>query len=414
LSNTNTLSRASEGITRQQVIALLVAVGTLALAVFMARTEAVLASLWLLAMIAGFTLQRSRFCFASAFRDLFLFGSTRMLRGILVGLGVASTGFALIMYDKVPFPAYGVLPSQANILPVGISTVVGGLLFGYGMVVSGGCVSGSLYRMAEGYVASWVSIGGVLIGMGLLSQTWNWWWSNVIINQSKVWLPGTFDLGYGGAIALTFGLLIAIFLLLVWWESRSGLPVIHGSTPNEAPEESFGERILAVWRPIFTRGWSPVVGGAILGGLGILMYTAHMPWGVTGELLRWSNATMSTFGFAPPTPLGLSDLGGCAGRAEAGGVFTHTFAVTVGLLPGALVGALLSREFKWRFPRQSRRYAQALVGGVFMGYGAGLAIGCTIGAFFSSIASLSLSGWIFGLALAGGAFLGVQTIKRIS
>ena len=139
-----------------------------------------------------------------------------------------------------------------------------------------------------------------------------------------------------------------------------------------------------------------------------------MPWGVTGELLRWSNATMSTLGFAPPTPLGLSDLGGWAGRAEAGGVFTHTFAVTVGLLPGALVGALLSREFKWRFPRQSRRYVQALIGGVFMGYGAGLAVGCTIGAFFSSIASLSLSGWIFGLALAGGAFLGVQTIKRIS
>jgi hypothetical protein len=48
-----------------------------------------------------------------------------------------------------------------------------------------------------------------------------------------------------------------------------------------------------------------------------------------------------------------------------------------------------------------------------MGYGAGLAIGCTIGAFFDSIASLSLSGWLFGIAIAGGAFFGVQAIKRI-
>jgi uncharacterized membrane protein YedE/YeeE len=85
----------------------------------------------------------------------------------------------------------------------------------------------------------------------------------------------------------------------------------------------------------------------------------------------------------------------------------------VGLLPGALVGALFAKEFKLRFPRTPRRYLQSLGGGILMGYGAGLAIGCTIGAFFSSIPSLSVSGWLFGLALAGGAFLGVQVIKRI-
>ena len=89
------------------------------------------------------------------------------------------------------------------------------------------------------------------------------------------------------------------------------------------------------------------------------------------------------------------------------------FAVTVGLLPGAAIGALLAKEFKLRVPRSAVRYAQSFGGGLFMGYGSGLAIGCTIGAFFSSIASLSVSGWLFGLALAGGAYLGVRTIQRI-
>lgn len=111
--------------------------------------------------------------------------------------------------------------------------------------------------------------------------------------------------------------------------------------------------------------------------------------------------------------LGLNDLGGCAARAGEEGVFTHAFAVTVGLLPGALVGALFAREFKLRFPRSALRYVQSLTGGVLMGYGAGLAIGCTVGAFFSAIPSLSISGWLFGLSLASGAFLGVQAIKRI-
>ncbi|MBM3947193.1 MAG: hypothetical protein FJ315_07355 [SAR202 cluster bacterium] len=49
-----------------------------------------------------------------------------------------------------------------------------------------------------------------------------------------------------------------------------------------------------------------------------------------------------------------------------------------------------------------------------MGYGSGLAIGCTLGAFFSSIPSLSVSGWLFALALAGGAFIGVKAIRRIN
>ena len=48
-----------------------------------------------------------------------------------------------------------------------------------------------------------------------------------------------------------------------------------------------------------------------------------------------------------------------------------------------------------------------------MGYAAGLAVGCTVGAFFSAIPSLSLSGWVFGIALAVGAFTGTQVIKRI-
>jgi hypothetical protein len=49
-----------------------------------------------------------------------------------------------------------------------------------------------------------------------------------------------------------------------------------------------------------------------------------------------------------------------------------------------------------------------------MGYGAGIAVGCTIGAFFSAIPSLGLNGWVFGLALLAGAALGVQIIRRIA
>ncbi|MCH2525055.1 MAG: YeeE/YedE family protein [Dehalococcoidia bacterium] len=393
--------------------AISVLISSLALAVYMSGVDPVLAPLWLLGIMAGFTLQRSRFCFASAFRDLFLFGNSKILKGILVGLSISTIGFAINMYGMVPFPNFGVLPSEANILPFGISTIFAGIIFGFGMVISGGCVSGSLYRMAEGYIGSWVSIGGVLIGLGLISQSWNWWWTNFISNEEKIWIPSKLDLGYGGAVVVTLSLLFIVFLFLVWWESRVGLSM-PDMKRKEEPNNTFNEKLGSIWNTIFVRGWSPIVGGGILGGIVVLMYLSHMPWGVTGELTRWSNNIMTFMNMAPPDALGLSELGGCAGRADESGFFSHTFAVTVGILPGSFIAALFSREFKLRFPQNRKRYIQALGGGVIMGYGAGLAIGCTVGAFFSAVPSLSLSGWLFAASLAGGSFIGVQAIKRIS
>ena len=70
-------------------------------------------------------------------------------------------------------------------------------------------------------------------------------------------------------------------------------------------------------------------------------------------------------------------------------------------------------EFKIRIPKKPARYAQSLGGGVRMGYGAGLAMGCTIGAFFSGIPSLAVNGWVFALFLGAGAWVGTRLIQRI-
>jgi hypothetical protein len=109
---------------------------------------------------------------------------------------------------------------------------------------------------------------------------------------------------------------------------------------------------------------------------------------------------------------GLDALGGCTG-AMADGFINNNFALTIGILPGSLMGALFAGEFRVRYPRLKRRYFQALTGGVLMGYATGIAVGCTVGAFFSAIPSLSVSGWLFGISLAGGAFVGTKVIKKL-
>src|SRR5687767_776047 len=95
-----------------------------------ASSDRLLAVFWLFGLAFGFVLQRSRFCFASAFRDLFLLRHGRSMRGVLAGLAVATVGFAMLMARQVPNPSLGIIPPSANVLPIGWHLVVGGLLFG--------------------------------------------------------------------------------------------------------------------------------------------------------------------------------------------------------------------------------------------------------------------------------------------
>lgn len=374
-----------------------------------ARADARSATFWLFGLAFGFVLQRSRFCFASAFRDLFLFGHGRIMRGILGGLAVATVGFAVLMQRMVPDPGLGMIPPEAHVAPLGAHLILGGLLFGVGMVIAGGCVSGSLYRIGEGYMASAVALVGIMTGLGLGAHTWNFWWQASIQRGLVLWLPRMG--GYGAALAVTFLLLVAAYLLVVWWESRQAfrapqpVPVTDGNT--------FPERTAAALRAVLVHGWPTVVGGIALGTLNVFLYTAHMPWGVTGEISRWSVGLLGLAGWGPGPLLGAGELSGCAVVGRGGPLLTHTLTLNLGMVAGAFGGAWIAGEFRLRRPRERRRYVQALGGGVLMGYGATLAMGCTLGAFFSAIPSLGVNGWVFAAALAAGAWLGVQVLRRI-
>jgi uncharacterized protein len=356
----------------------------------------------------GFVMQRSRFCFTAAFRDLFMFRSGRNMKGVIVGMAVATVGFGLIMANLLPNPTLGAIAPEAHANPLGPHLVLGGILFGVGMVAAGGCTSGSLYRMAEGYAASWVAFAGILAGLAVASHTWNWWWANYVRFAPIVWFPRT--VGYGGGILLTLAGLIGIYLLVLWIESFSPPPLAE--PPPHGAAVGFAGRVTDLYESIFRRGWSAITGGLLLGMLNVFSYTAHMPWRIVGEYSRWANGLSTLVGLSPGKLLGSDQLVGCALRV-GGGALTHGLLLNVALFAGSLISALLAHEFKLRFSRNKIRYTQSLGGGLLMGYGAGLGMGCTVGAFFSAIPSLALNGWVFGLALAGGAYLGAHLLRYL-
>jgi hypothetical protein len=182
----------------------------------------------------------------------------------------------------------------------------------------------------------------------------------------------------------------------------------------EAPKESVADDLREIGRSVFVRGWPILIAGAALGGLNVLLFTAQEPWGFTGEVGRWSAGLAGALGVTLPIPLGVGELPGCVFVPSDGRIANHMTFMVGGMFLGSFAAALGAGEFKLRLPTQPVRYAQSLGGGVLMGYGAGIAMGCTIGAFFSSIPSLALNGWVFALFLGVGAWIGTHIIRRIA
>jgi hypothetical protein len=254
-----------------------------------------LAIFWLFGLAFGFVLQRSRFCFVSAISNFALFRDGRLLKGLLAGLILATVGFSVIMFSSVPDPSSGVIPVSAHVAPLGWHLIIGGVLFGLGMMLAGGCIMGNLYRLGEGSLSALLALFGVLIGLGALLLNWPWWWRNLVSSAPQVWLPAS--LGWAGAISVTLAVLAGLLWLILKLESKRQAPSLRSC---------FNLKAMGGWLKnwcsnIFVTAWPLALGGVVLALLNVLEYQlVDRPWGITGEVMRWSEIMLNTIGLAPP------------------------------------------------------------------------------------------------------------------
>jgi len=156
----------------------------------------------------GLIIERAQVCFTSAFRDLWLTGRTQMAKAILIGMAVSTIG----VYSYVQL---GVPP---KILWAGPNAVIGGLLFGFGIVLAGGCETGWMYRAVEGQVHYWWVGLGNIIGATVLAAWWDDIAPAVATSYGKINLLTVF--GPQGGLIMTYLMLAAAMLAVLWWEKR--------------------------------------------------------------------------------------------------------------------------------------------------------------------------------------------------
>ena len=341
----------------------------------------------LLGLAVGVLFQRSRFCMFCLFRDGFQQKNWEPFLGLLVCLGVGSLGYTLIFGAWVPDPAY--LPPNAFIGPVSWNLVLGAFLFGIGMALSGSCISSHLYRLGEGYVGSLLSLAASILGFLLGYLSWDFWYLNVIQEAPIIWLPQ--HLGYAGALVVQFILLGA----LAWWSYRT----------NRNPLKKFlsvSAALLYNVKQFLMGRWPVTICGALLGLLGVAFYFRLRPLGVTSELSRLGRELGQGLSLLPSRIPGIDTMRGCVPQ-DSPLILTENATLILSLVVGSLVSALLSLRFKPQMP-PLRQLPLLFFGGILLGYGAFISLGCNIGNLVSGTMALSASGWVFGLFMSLGIF----------
>jgi len=188
----------------------------IAFGIYLSTISAKLALFWILGGCFGFILQKSRFCFTASMRDPYLTGSTSVTRAVMIAFALTTIGFAAIKYGAYikGLP----VPGQGYIAPVSLATVVGAFLFGIGMVIAGGCASGTLMRVGEGFGMQLLSLLFFVIGSLWGAHDYGWWKLNFMLKGHKVFLPDIF--GWGGAVVIQLLVIAALYIAADKWENR--------------------------------------------------------------------------------------------------------------------------------------------------------------------------------------------------
>jgi uncharacterized membrane protein YedE/YeeE len=336
---------------------------------------------------AGVVLYHAAFGFTSSWR---VFISDRR------GAGLRAQMLMLAVTCAVFFPilAAGTFwgqPMRGSVSPIGVGVAVGAFIFGLGMQLGGGCASGTLFSVGGGSTRMLVTLFFFVIGSVIGTAHTPWW-------NAQPAFPATSMVTLWGPWA-GLAVCLALFGGIAWF-TRVAEQKRHGRLVDET-RAAHGPRWL-------TGPW-PLVAGAI--GLALVniasLTIGGRPWGVTGAFALWGAKLFAALGIDVAswaywtTPAQATAL-----RSSV--LMDVTSVMDFGIILGALLAAILAGKFAPVWKVSNRSLAAAVVGGILLGYGARIAYGCNIGAYFSGIASGSLHGWLWLVAAFAGNIVGTR------
>ncbi len=365
------------------LVSALLAFGTLALSSYGWRQSV----LFLIGGLFGVSLYHASFGFSSAYRKLFVYRDARGVLAQLLMLAIATVLFA-------PILAAGSIFGQdviGKVAPVGVQNAIGAFLFGVGMQLANGCACGTLYTIGGGSTSMLLTLLTFCMGAFTASLTEHLW--DGLPSLPPISLGQS--LGWHWAVLLQLTIFLLLALLLRQWTKADGKNSLFAIQSRQDNATSTLESVL--YGP-----WSLAIGALLLALLNVLtLLIAGRPWGVTHGFTLWGAKIATILGWNPATSSFWS--GGSWQESLNRSVFMDvTSVMNMGIILGASLAAALAGKLVLKKPISLAAIAATLLGGFLMGYGALIAFGCNVGAYFSGIASTSLHGWLWiAFALVG-------------
>ena len=350
-------------------------------------TQVVVAA-FALGAVFGAIVHRTNFCTMGSVADIVGFGDWTRMRMWALAIVVAVAGTTLLAAAGLIDPAASFYTTR-RFTP--LAYVLGGLLFGFGMVLAGGCGSKSLVRAGAGSLKALV----VVCVLGLVAYITLRGVLGVLrvraIESVGFELATSQDLpsllsGGGaslGTVRLVVAGVVALALLVFVLRDRAALTrdVMLGGV-------GIGAVIVAVWY--------------VSGHLGHL---AEHPRTLEETYLRTHSGRMEALSFVAPVAWALDYL---MFFSDTSKVITVGIASVGGVLAGAALHAVASGRFRWEGFRDTEDTANHLAGAALMGFGGVTAMGCTIGQGLSGISMLALGSMITLVAIIAGAVAGLR------
>lgn len=334
-------------------------------------------------ILLGFVMQRTRFCLAGGFRDMYVQKNNKMFYALLVAITVQSIGLVILT-------GLGVIAIPDSTFPV-IGTVIGAFIFGIGIVLAGGCATGTWYRAGEGLIGSWVAlimyaVTAAVTKTGVLLPVMNWINKPTNVNTS---------------MAQTTGIPMWIFTIIL---TGITLFVVVKTLRKPKPKVAvpkLKQKYTGIRHYLFEKRYHPFVAGIAVGLIALIAWPMSMSTGRDYGLgITTPSANLITFLITGDTKL--VDWG---------------VLLILGIFLGSYIAARGSHEFKWRLP-DKRTIRNSAIGGICMGFGASVAGGCSIGNGLVETAIMSWKGWIALVSMIFGVwfmsyFIFVRPMKKL-
>lgn len=363
------------------------------LAALQTQSLLVLGLSFFVAVFTGALLHRSHFCTMGAFSSLFLMGDATRLRQWVLAVAVAIAGFGFMTWLGWVSPLNTIYAAaQLNV----VSLSLGGVLFGVGMVLASGCVSKSLTRLGAGNLKSLV----VLLAMGVsalatmkgLPAVWRVQYLDPLslpLTQGAFGGQSLMLLGAGSlkaASGLAALLVSAVLCVWVFKDADFRRPA------HALPGLGVGAAVLAMW-------WIS----------GVVGFVPEHPDTLEAVFLTTASGRMESFSMTAPVAMWWDALMYFSDGSKR---VTMGMALVPGLILGAWLSAVSEGSFRWEGFTQTPDLVMHLLGGVLMGVGGVMAMGCTFGQGLSGLSTLSWGSLLAVVSMALGAWLALQWQMR--